>query len=209
MILAIDTSAGQCAVAFGEQTRTERLSRGHGEILMPMIDEVTGGSLARLTAIAVCTGPGSFTGLRIGIAAARGLALGCGVPAIGISRFEALAAGRTARVILRGRGEIRHVQSFIDGQPTQAPEVQSGAPAPGWVGVLEGSTRADLDGEARGLLILGDGAPSASEIDGLPDPRIIARLAAERLPGPPPAPLYLRPADAAPPRDAPPRLLDA
>ncbi|MEM0943709.1 MAG: tRNA (adenosine(37)-N6)-threonylcarbamoyltransferase complex dimerization subunit type 1 TsaB, partial [Pseudomonadota bacterium] len=82
MILAIDTSAGQCAVASGEQTRSERLSRGHGEILMPMIEEVTERSLARLTGIAVCTWPGRFTGLRFGFAAARGLALGCGVHSI-------------------------------------------------------------------------------------------------------------------------------
>lgn len=185
MILAIDTSAGQCAVALaGAQTKTqvERMERGHAEALMPMIEEITGGNYAQVTRVAVCTGPGSFTGLRIGIAAARGLALGLGVPCIGISRLEALAEGqRCATIALAGRGDTWFVQSFEAGHET---------------------------GPARILDIAPSDATLFAQDGGLPGPATIARLAADRSPGAPPAPLYLRAANAAPARDAPPVMLD-
>ncbi|MEM9761171.1 MAG: tRNA (adenosine(37)-N6)-threonylcarbamoyltransferase complex dimerization subunit type 1 TsaB, partial [Pseudomonadota bacterium] len=100
MILAIDTSANRCAVALVAEgqalsTRAERMDRGHAERLFPMVREVlaeAGADVSTVERLAVCTGPGSFTGLRVGVAAARGLALGRGIPAIGITRFQALAA---------------------------------------------------------------------------------------------------------------------
>lgn len=127
--------------------------------------------------IAVCTGPGSFTGLRVGISAARGLALGCRIPAIGVTRFEAIAAGTGGPCIVRlpGRSDTVYVQAFNAGPvATSEPRIESG------------------DAE-----------------DLLPDPRIIARLAMDRKPEGRPAPLYLRDADAALPREAPPVILDA
>ena len=98
MILGIDTSAGQCAVALlgdGVFVRAQPMQRGHAEALFPMIEEVltdAGADMAALRRIGVCTGPGSFTGVRVGVSAARGLALGLGIPAVGISRLAAVAA---------------------------------------------------------------------------------------------------------------------
>ena len=181
MILGIDTSAGQCAVALvGDRVtrRTEMMARGHAEALFPMIDDVlssAGCGYADLTRVAVCTGPGSFTGIRVGVAAARGLALGCAIPAIGISRFEALADPSLIEdlIVLPGRPGTAYCQRFEYGVALGAPET------------IEGT------GEDR-----------------LADPEVLARLAETRALGEPPAPLYLRDADADPPRDAPPVILD-
>lgn len=183
MILAIDTSAAQCAVALTgagtSVTQCAPMERGHAEHLFPMIEEVlaeAGMGYGGLTRIAVCTGPGSFTGLRIGVAAARGLGVGCGIPVIGITRFEALAAeaGGAVTIRLKGRGRTAYCQDFdAEGRPLGTPRIEEGA---------------------------GD--------DLLPDPVVIARLAEMRTPGAPPAPLYLRGADADPPRDGPPVMLD-
>ena len=188
MILAIDTSAGQCAVALvGDgvnRAEAQPMERGHAEALMPMVERVTGGDYAPLSRIAVCTGPGSFTGLRVSVAAARGLALGLGVPCIGVSRFEALVPPAGAgHVALRGRGDTVFLQAFAEGAVTGEPWIASALP----------------DGPLAGD---GDGG------NGLPDPRVIALLAAERPVGAPPAPLYLRAPKADLPREAPPLMLD-
>lgn len=184
MILGIDTSAGQCAVAVVDGVtawqRAEIMARGHAEALFPMIDAVLAdaGAVARdLTRIAVCTGPGSFTGIRAGIAAARGLALGLGVPAVGVSRLEALSSGRAGTVAVPLRGTAWAVQDF-------------GAAGPA--------------GPAR----LTELEESATDPDSyLPDPVTIARLGAAADTSARPAPLYLRPADAAPPSEQPVRIL--
>jgi len=204
MILGIDTSAGQCAVALvgaGDPV-SERMAmdRGHAEHLFPMIEAVlatAGARYADLTRIAVCTGPGSFTGVRIGVAAARGLALGRGIPAVGVSRFEALAAetGGPVAVCLAGRGGTVYLQAFgPDGAPLAEPRTVEAANLA--AAIPPGCTR--IAGDAGGALLA----------DGLPDPAMIARLAADRSPGPLPAPLYLRGADAELPREGPPPLLD-
>ncbi len=112
VILAIETSAAQCAVAVVSGgavfARAEAMERGHAERLMPMIAEVmaeAGIGWEAIETVAVCTGPGSFTGIRVGVAAARGIALGRGIPAVGVTRLEALAFGRGAvRVAVEGRG---------------------------------------------------------------------------------------------------------
>lgn len=210
MILAIDTSAGQCAVALdtgaGMVLRREEMARGHAEALFPMIDAVlaeAGAPMQSISRVAVCTGPGSFTGLRLGIAAARGLALGLGCEAVGVSRFEALAAEARARhpghpvaVILAGRPGTVFLQVFdIDGTPHAAPGILTESVAEGAIPPL--ATRVGDAGVARAILA-----------HGLPDPAAIARLGAREQAGPP-APLYLRGPDAALPREAPPAILDA
>lgn len=104
LILALDTGADACAaalVADGEAlgVRQTEMSRGHAEALVPMVRdlaETAGVALTALDLIAVTRGPGSFTGVRTGIAAARGFAIASGAPAIGVSSLHAVARGVAA-----------------------------------------------------------------------------------------------------------------
>jgi tRNA threonylcarbamoyl adenosine modification protein YeaZ len=101
VILALDSTLGACSVALGDRdygilaSEHETRARGHAEAIVPMIETVlkkTGRRRSEISGIACTTGPGSFTGVRVGIAAAKGLALGLRVPAAGIPTLEALAA---------------------------------------------------------------------------------------------------------------------
>ncbi len=130
-----------------------------------------------LTAIGVGTGPGNFTGIRIAVSAARGLALGLGIPAIGVSVFEAAAHGQprpSTVTIPARRGQM--YRQVLHADRTDPPEI--------------------TEGEAAAQ-------PAADLVTA------IARIAASRIgqDNPRPAPLYVRAADAAPPRDPPPLIL--
>ena len=99
LVLGFDTSAAHCAAALlcGDRIVAsvhEDMARGQAERLMPLLEEVLahgGVAWSALDAIGVGTGPGNFTGIRISVATARGLALGLGCPAIGVNGFDALA----------------------------------------------------------------------------------------------------------------------
>src|SRR4051812_20665710 len=100
-VLAIDTALEVCAAAVLDTEHGKVVSesvpmlRGHAEALIPLIDRVmkqSGVPFAALDRIAVTTGPGSFTGLRVGISAARGIALAANKPAIGLTTLAAYAA---------------------------------------------------------------------------------------------------------------------
>ncbi|MFW5655511.1 MAG: tRNA (adenosine(37)-N6)-threonylcarbamoyltransferase complex dimerization subunit type 1 TsaB, partial [Roseicyclus sp.] len=121
-VLAFDTSAAHCAAALvrGDTVlahRHEDMTRGQAERLFPLIETVLDDarlSLAEIGALAVGTGPGNFTGLRIAVAAARGLALALGRPALGIPNLEALAFGLPCPVLTAlaaPRGQV-YVQRF-------------------------------------------------------------------------------------------------
>ncbi|MBL3701620.1 tRNA (adenosine(37)-N6)-threonylcarbamoyltransferase complex dimerization subunit type 1 TsaB [Sulfitobacter sp. BDSS02] len=98
--LAFDTSAGHCAAAVlrdGEIViaKGEDMTRGQAERLVPLLEEVlaeAGLAWSDIDRIGVGVGPGNFTGIRISVATARGLALGLGVPAIGVTTFDAIAS---------------------------------------------------------------------------------------------------------------------
>ena len=230
--LAFDTSAAHCAAAllFGGRvvaSRYEEMARGQAERLIPMLEEVLsdeGAVWEELDVIGVGVGPGNFTGIRIGVSAARGLALSLGVPTIGASACE-IMRGPASRpgprqqiVTLGGPRDTFYVQSFSGGHPVGNPRVLGGdhlwtdldfpAPPPG----------SELLGPYAEHLSLGfgDGVPgpypfSTSEIDWPRAPEIIARIALEKLSRggdiAAPAPLYVRAADAAPASDPPPVIL--
>ena len=102
IVLALDTAGVDCAAAvydsgtgsvLGEVTET--IGRGHAELLMAVIDRAlakAGVALQSVDRIAVSIGPGSFTGIRVGVAAARGFSLSLGIPAVGVTTLEVLAA---------------------------------------------------------------------------------------------------------------------
>lgn len=188
-LIVIDAAAAHCAVAVfcGDRLlaeRSEAMARGHAERLLPMIAETLDASgLARTTldAVVVCTGPGGFTGARIGVAAARGLALGLGRPAVGVDWFEAIAHGRVgaAAVLLPAPNGARWLRRFLDGSPKgPGTTLTASEPDPTLAEgeTLLGSASADLPGLA----------PLARVARG--------RLAAGTIPRP--SPLYLRPPDA-------------
>jgi tRNA threonylcarbamoyladenosine biosynthesis protein TsaB len=192
LILGFDTSAAHCAAALlrGDQIvaqRLELMNRGQAERLMVLLEEVLaegGATWADLSAIGVGVGPGNFTGIRIGVSAARGLALGLDIPAVGVTGFEARAANGELAAIPAPREQV------YAALPDQAPRLMP----------IQEAVEA-----ARGAGLIF--APKASP------PGIaasIARSAALRFADNtvPPAPLYLRAADAAPSRDVPPALID-
>jgi tRNA threonylcarbamoyl adenosine modification protein YeaZ len=130
MILALDTSTAACTAALfdgsGEciGSRDELIGRGHAERLVPMLQELLGGATAEQILVGV--GPGSFTGIRVGIAAAQGLAIGWNCRVSGISSLALLAAGADATAELvaavdGGHGEL-FVQQFAgpSGEATSA-----------------------------------------------------------------------------------------
>jgi universal bacterial protein YeaZ len=115
MILAFDTSSAACTAALfdGSGTciaqRDERIGRGHAERLVPMIAEMLDGRTADEVVVGV--GPGSFTGIRVAIAAAHGLAIGWSAKLYGMSSLALLAAGEeselsVAAVVEGGHGEL-------------------------------------------------------------------------------------------------------
>src|SRR5262249_39328456 len=103
-VLAIDTALDACSAAVLDTgaiiaSETKIMTRGHAEALMPLIARVmdrAGVDFRELDRVAVTTGPGSFTGLRVGIAAARGIALATGKPAVGLTTLAAFAAPHIA-----------------------------------------------------------------------------------------------------------------
>lgn len=202
-VLGIETSCqrGSVALVEGDQvvaTAHHEEPNRHGERLLPLIEELLAASGWRrkdLERIAVGVGPGSFTGLRVGLALATGLSLGLRVPAVGVGSLRALAAGHDAadprlRVVVRDarRSEFFVAAYSAEGVELQAPEAVPQALAPDLVRRLAGE---------RPFVVLGttlEGLPCAeSELTRTPDARVVARLAGSLDPALHPAlPQYVR-----------------
>jgi len=216
-VLALDTALGACSAALFDSeaggviaSESEPMVRGHAEALMPLVHDLFDRMSVQPTQIdrvVVTTGPGSFTGLRVGIAAARGIALAAGRPAIGLSTLAAFAAPLIAAddtspvvVAIDARHDNVYLQVFGPGGRTLvSPRITplrealrvstSGAPR--------------ITGNAANMLAMlwpaGERAPTSVDQRGAPDIDWVARLgAAATDTGTPPKPLYLRAPDAHP-----------
>ena len=206
IVLALDTCLGACSVAVidGERTlasATEAMTRGHQERLAPMTGEVmiaAGLAFSDLDRIGVTVGPGSFTGLRVGLAFAKGLALALDLPCIGVGSLEALAGsvgdtGHCAAVIDAGRGNV-YLQQFDRARATSGPDVMAMETAAARLVEAHDLGGVTLVGPSAAVLMaVSVEAPQAVLTS--PDPATVAALAA-RAPITPPRPLYLRPPDA-------------
>ena len=210
--LAVDTSAHLCAACIYDESNgtvlgraVEDIGRGHAERLFPVIDVAlheADCSYDDLDRLAVCVGPGSFTGVRVGVSAMRGLALALSRPVVGVTVFEALIAenpqGNPVLIVLDARRNEVYAQLF-----GRAGDAQNSAAA------LSYEAAADLATSA-GAFLLGSGAPLVLSPNHGGHPGVLgtqttadiasfakvaaAKAIADRAPGP----LYLRTADAKP-----------
>ncbi|RWC32212.1 tRNA (adenosine(37)-N6)-threonylcarbamoyltransferase complex dimerization subunit type 1 TsaB [Mesorhizobium sp.] len=212
-LLAIDCAANLCAACVYDAATKQELGRsvldlgkGHAEHLMAVITEALKASAtdyAGLGAIAVSVGPGSFTGLRVGVSTARGLALALKIPAIGVTTLEALAAEAAAifpgRAVLAaldaGREEIHAAfydeMSALAYGPAVATLADVVAMAIGSSSVLAGTAAALVAASAGRCFDVGPQTATADIVT-------YARLAVAKGEGERPKPLYLRGADAKP-----------
>jgi tRNA threonylcarbamoyladenosine biosynthesis protein TsaB len=227
LVLALDTATVGCTAALVEfrgaddagtvlAAQSERMERGQSEALLPMVARVLGEAGVRPTdlgLIAVTVGPGAFTGIRIGLAAAKGLGLALGAPVAGVTTLEAVAGavprGSAQRILvaLDSKREEFFVQLF-DGAST-VPTALSPPAA-----VSPDRLAAFVEGQGSSLGIVGDAAEAALRalrssavetfaIPGfeLPVAAAFACLARDRHGGPQAlaaTPLYLRPPDVTP-----------
>ena len=216
-VLAIDTALAACSAAVLDTTyggivasASQPMVRGHAEALMPLLQQVmadAGLKFPDLDRIAVTTGPGSFTGLRVGIAAARGIALAADKPAVGLSTLSVYAAPHMAaddQVQVVAAIDARHshvyLQVFSPGgrsltTPRLAPlrdAVEAAAQTPSFI---VGSAAQMI----AAALSKSDAMPVAVDPRPAPDIAWVARMGAVvRGDQSPPKPQYLRAPDAQP-----------
>ncbi|HEY0267531.1 MAG TPA: tRNA (adenosine(37)-N6)-threonylcarbamoyltransferase complex dimerization subunit type 1 TsaB [Rhizomicrobium sp.] len=206
-LLAVDTALGGCSVALVEGDRIvshifETMDRGHAERLAPMADAAMRGAgmeFSALERLAVTTGPGTFTGQRVGLAFMRGLRLALHVPLTGVTTLEAIAAAAMDETKLPKAAAIhdaRRAEAYLllqDGDQTVQQPI-----------VLPFADAVERIRAFGPCALAGTGAPAAQDVLGFtlsaarqPDALWVARLALTRpAPADAPGPLYLRAPDA-------------
>jgi tRNA threonylcarbamoyl adenosine modification protein YeaZ len=220
-ILAIDTSCGAasaCVVEGGAEVpiaiESLAMERGHAEALIPMLQRVVGGlegGFSSLDRIVATTGPGSFTGIRIGLATARAVGLALATPVVGVSTLAAFAAPLLAEArpgLIAAAIDARHGFLYLQlfegtGRPLVSPRLASVREAARAIG--EGPARAAGSGApllAAQAQAIGLSVELAGEI-AFPDILWVARLGLAAEPSQsPPRPLYLKAPDAQRPENA-------
>ncbi len=216
-VLAIDTALAACSAAVLDTEHggvvaavSLPMTRGHAEALMPLVARVmdqTGLAFTDLDRVAVTTGPGSFTGLRVGIAAARGIALATDKPAVGLSTLFAYAAPQMAaddRIPVVAAIDARHGHVYLQvfgpgGRTLSAPRL---APLREAVQAASAVPTCIVGSAAQSVaaaLSQADAAPAAVDARPAPDIAWVARIGAGLPEGQsPPKPQYLRAPDAQP-----------
>ncbi len=219
-ILALDTAMAACSVAVIDTGHDHPLAaihvpmeKGHAEALAPMIEDamrLAGVTFPQLDRIAVTTGPGTFTGVRIGLAMARGLGLALSIPVIGIDTLSAIAANETERVPLLIAADARNDEIYAalfdeSRRLIWGPKVTRGAEV-----VASLLLRTLVLGSAAPVILATSGRTdlTASRASPLPDAAAFGRMAADADAQGMPSPLYLRAPDAKP-QTAPLRPLSA
>jgi tRNA threonylcarbamoyladenosine biosynthesis protein TsaB len=216
-ILAIDTALSACSVCVYDSdsasalaSESERMERGHAEALVPMLERVltaSGLDVSGLDRVAVTVGPGSFTGLRVGLSSARALGLAAGIPVVGVSTLSAFAAPAIApgaTLTLASTVDARHGNLFLQimspsGRMIVAPRAAS---LPEAARLLGGGSVRIVGTAARVLAVEAEMIGTQVYCDGVgtaPDITWVARLGLVANPDHAPAlPLYLRDPDARP-----------
>lgn len=214
-ILALDTALDACAASLFDTTlgviaqESVPMHRGHAEALIPLVERIStrGGGLGSLDRVATTVGPGSFTGLRVGISAARGFALALSIPCVGVTTLAAIAAphiderdNRAIAAAIDARHGHVYFQLFSARGRTMVdarcvPIRDAARALGGGVVKIAGPAAPLLFAEAR---VAG---ASCVIVDDRPAPDIawVAKLGLVASPeGARPRPLYLKPADATP-----------
>ena len=201
-ILAIDTSAAACSVAVWGDGAIQRaiyepMTRGQDARLVPLIQDIlteTGTAFAALDRIAVTRGPGSFTGLRIGLATARGLGIALGKPVFGIDRFRlyhaAIPLVPNLLVVIDSKRDELFCQQFMIGAPPAAAFRATAA-------ALASYDRADVTVTGDGALLCPWHYAKSTPLN-MTEAEVAAGMTATARPDDPTwkaVPLYLRPPD--------------
>ena len=209
IVLALDTAGVDCAAAIYDSGRntmlgeaSDMIGKGHAEHLMGIVDRAmdkAGLALSAVDRIAVTIGPGSFTGIRVGVAAARGFALSLGVPAVGITTLAVMAEaqrqktpGRPVLTAMDAKRNEIYLQAFnADGEPLDEARAVTVEEAQTVAAAFDG----EITGSATPLL-----KPDATGDHANHFPiSLVARLGADADPSAgKPKPLYLRGPDAKP-----------
>jgi len=207
-ILGLDTTQAACSAAVFDTTTKQicasvwrQMPRGHAEALPEIIAQAVKKaelSFSDIAKLATSIGPGSFTGVRVGLSAARGFALALDLPLVGVTSLEAIAAGvedferKTILAAFDARRDEVYVQLFDQGKPCQPPQLLG----VGQAAMLVENGPVEVVGTASAVLAEHNSSLVSSPAPSLPDAAIVAELASRRDGEKSVQPLYLRRADA-------------